>query len=679
MEMTERVLGPTGSRRRRRTILFVLLGALAALVLAMTGSATNTTLNAFEIEGDLTAATSNGTSEDWVNTANTGADSASAALKCTVGSCTPANVTDGSGVGTGELFRDDLKVDPDRTTFTQGDKENDYDSGSVTCPTGQPCVSSSPYHIVTGTTPPNKDDLFDVVSNSRISGTQAELDLGMVRTNNNGSSHVDFELNRVDWTPGSTTGATCGKDTTTITGFKCPVRTEGDLLISFEISPSSTTPPVEVNTRYFVWDLPGGTDANGHGRGSNDCQGPLTGNENTCPWEEIAAPSGSVLLFGVNGADLAAAPWGSRLPDGTATSTYPAGGWFEAGIDLDALGFSPSCPGFGTASAKARSSGSSVTSALTDLAGPFPVNLNNCAKITIIKDAQPNSAQDFTYTTTGTGLSSFSLDDDSDATLSTTKVFSDLSPGAFSVTEGAPGGGYALSTDTCVVDKSDASDPTTASGNNSTGVSTINLGNTGEVTCTYVNVLQRSLIISKVAKDASTTTTGAEPLGGVTFVITPSPATGSGTLSVTDLFAGEASGTDQFRSSTTGKGKICVDLGSTVSTTSFSIAETVPTGYAVVAPNPKTSIAPTSGTCASRGASATADAAFVNDPLSTITVGFSSQATGASGAATAANINCSPAGTTTEQGSADPAFDDTSESFADLKPGQVICTINIDP
>jgi hypothetical protein len=674
--MTQKVLGPRGPKRRRRAILLVLLAAVGALVLAMTGSALNTTLNNFEMDGNLVP----GTGEDWV-TAN-GADSALSALKCTVGSCAPANVTDGSGAGTGELFRDPLKVDPDPTTFTQGDKENDFDAASVSCPTGQPCVSDSPYHVVTGSTPPNKDDLFDVVSNSRISGTQAELDLGMVRTNNNGSSHVDFELNRQDWTPGGTDGATCGKDTTGITGFKCPKRTEGDLLISFEISPSSATPPVEVNARFFVWDLPGGTDANGHGRGNVSCQGPLTGNEATCPWEEISAPGGNALLFGVNASDINAAPWGSRLPDGTATSTYPGGAWFEAGIDLDALGFAPSCPGFGTASAKARSSGSSVTSALTDLAGPFPVNLNNCGKITIIKDAQPDGAQDFTYTTTGTGLSGFSLDDDSDATLSNTKVFNQVATGNYTVTEGAPGGGYALSTDTCVVNVSDANDPTTASGSNSTGVSTIHIGNAGEVTCTYVNVIQRSLIISKVAKDASTSTTGNEPLGGVTFVISPDPTDGVGTLSVTDLFANEASGTDQFRSSTTGKGKICVDLGATVTPpgAGYSITETVPTGYAVVAPNPKTGIAAVNGTCASRGTSATADAAFVNDPLSSITVTFSSTAPGANGTgATAANINCSPSGTTTEQGNADPAFDDTSETFSALTPGTVTCTINIDP
>src|SRR4029453_1840656 len=98
-------------------------------------------------------------------------------------------------------------------------------------------------------------------------------------------------------------------------------------------------------------------------------------------------------------------------------------------------------------SAKARSSGSSVTSALTDLAGPFPVDLNNCGKVTIIKDAQPDSAQDFSYTTSGTGLSNFSLDDDSDNTLSNTKVFNQVPTGDKTATEGAPGGGYALSSD----------------------------------------------------------------------------------------------------------------------------------------------------------------------------------------------------------------------------------------
>ncbi len=45
------------------------------------------------------------------------------------------------------------------------------------------------------------------------------------------------------------------------------------------------------------------------------------------------------------------------------------------------------------------------------------------ATVTVIKDAQPDAAQDFDYTTTGSQLSDFSLDDDADATLSNTQVF----------------------------------------------------------------------------------------------------------------------------------------------------------------------------------------------------------------------------------------------------------------
>jgi hypothetical protein len=45
--MARRILGPTGSRRRRRLILFVPVAAIAALTLALTGAATNTTLNVF--------------------------------------------------------------------------------------------------------------------------------------------------------------------------------------------------------------------------------------------------------------------------------------------------------------------------------------------------------------------------------------------------------------------------------------------------------------------------------------------------------------------------------------------------------------------------------------------------------------------------------------------------------
>ena len=58
----------------------------------------------------------------------------------------------------------------------------------------------------------------------------------------------------------------------------------------------------------------------------------------------------------------------------------------------------------------------------------------------IVKDAQPNSAQDFGFTTTGLATPSFTLDDDGNAANGTSNTFtSELVPagGTYTVTEGS--------------------------------------------------------------------------------------------------------------------------------------------------------------------------------------------------------------------------------------------------
>src|SRR2546425_5504885 len=70
--------------------------------------------------------------------------------------------------------------------------------------------------------------------------------------------------------------------------------------------------------------------------------------------------------------------------------------------------------------------------------------------ITVVKDAQPNDPQDFSFTAGG-GLSpsSFALDDDSDPTLSNTKTFSNVLPGSgYSLDETVPPG-WVQSSATC--------------------------------------------------------------------------------------------------------------------------------------------------------------------------------------------------------------------------------------
>ena len=99
--------------------------------------------------------------------------------------------------------------------------------------------------------------------------------------------------------------------------------------------------------------------------------------------------------------------------------------------------------------------------------------------ITIVKDTVPNAAQDFAFTTTGTGLSGFSLDDDTDATLSNTKTFSGLAAGSYSVTESVDAG-YSLSDLDCTAG---------GVGNTTTRTATITLTAGQTVTCTFENTV----------------------------------------------------------------------------------------------------------------------------------------------------------------------------------------------
>lgn len=101
--------------------------------------------------------------------------------------------------------------------------------------------------------------------------------------------------------------------------------------------------------------------------------------------------------------------------------------------------------------------------------------------LTIIKDSIPNDAQDFSFTTTGTGLSSFNLDDDSDSTLSNTKMFLHVTPGLYSVSE-TDVTGWDLTSATC----SDGS-----------SLDSINIAAGENVTCTFTNTKLGKIIIEK--------------------------------------------------------------------------------------------------------------------------------------------------------------------------------------
>jgi len=102
---------------------------------------------------------------------------------------------------------------------------------------------------------------------------------------------------------------------------------------------------------------------------------------------------------------------------------------------------------------------------------------------------------------------------------------------------------------------------------------------------------------------------------------------------------------------------------------SYSVTESVPTGYAVTSANPQTATVVENSTCAG-----SATVTFTNVPLTNITVSVDSQIPGG----TASTIDCDLA--------ADPPFDfttpaggDGSFSLNDKVPGTYVCTIVVDP
>lgn len=151
--------------------------------------------------------------------------------------------------------------------------------------------------------------------------------------------------------------------------------------------------------------------------------------------------------------------------------------------------------------------------------------------IIIVKDALPDNAQDFAFTTTGAGLSNFSLDDDADATLPNMQTFTGLAAGSYTVTETAVAG-WTLTGLVCA-------DPDSSSTVNlGTGVATLDLDAGETITCTYTNSKQAVVRLQKSlpggrfnATDQFTlSVTGAGAPAPVTTAGSGSTATGTVTV-----------------------------------------------------------------------------------------------------------------------------------------------------
>lgn len=127
---------------------------------------------------------------------------------------------------------------------------------------------------------------------------------------------------------------------------------------------------------------------------------------------------------------------------------------------------------------------------------------DNDGTIRIIKDAVPNDAQDFSFSTTGSDFIAFLLDDDSDATLPNTRNFV-LNAGSYTVTE-ADTAGWVFANLVCT-DPDNGTVVTLAS-----RLATIDLDAGETVVCTYTNNKIIPLTVNK------TSTPYWDPVNGLT-------------------------------------------------------------------------------------------------------------------------------------------------------------------
>jgi hypothetical protein len=158
-----------------------------------------------------------------------------------------------------------------------------------------------------------------------------------------------------------------------------------------------------------------------------------------------------------------------------------AGQFAEFGVNLQAAGIIPAgtCKAFPQTIWESRASGSSFVSSTKDIAIENKV-ISNCGSITIRKVTE-NGDDTFGYTTTGTGLSSFSLKNGE------SKQFADVQSGAYSVTESISAGqvtaGWSLKDLTCSV----AGGGTSATPDKPNKTVNITMGAGGTVDCTFTN------------------------------------------------------------------------------------------------------------------------------------------------------------------------------------------------
>ena len=245
----------------------------------------------------------------------------------------------GSAMRAGVLKKDDKPTGTTDDSFGQGTKEDDPN------PT-----------IIDGSIPNNKSDLKTFGLFPEVTQTGKFLALFWTRVNSpQGTTNMDFELNQKFCNP-SATPTNCANNGVGVTP-ETPVRTAGDILITYDLSNGGTVPTISMRT----WD---GTK-----------WGP--------PQDLTAA---NEALGSINSSTIAATDSGGL----GALDPLTFG---EAIISFDAIfPNSDSCGALGSAYLKSRSS-DSFQSELKDFIAPEQISLSNCTSLTTTAQASVTLGQ----------------------------------------------------------------------------------------------------------------------------------------------------------------------------------------------------------------------------------------------------------------------------------------------
>jgi hypothetical protein len=310
--------------------------------------------------------------------------------------------------------------------------EDAQNSGTDTVFAGGTKQDDNCAKVQDGPKPPNKDDLKRIYIASRrdAGNNHTYLALAWARIPQNttsASAHVAFEFNQND--PQTTPCPTTDSDGL----VPRSVANGGDMLIVYDFEGGSD-PAILKLLRWKDNVTAAGELCDASGKA------PTTAG---CWVFQVGLTAGGFADAKVNTTDAS----DTVAPGGTDTLETQEFG--EAIIDLTDAGVFPAnpqagqCTSFGRMFAVSRSSGNSSQAQMKDLVGPGDVELSNCGGLTIEKDAIPNDAQDFSFTTSaslGVTGNAFTLDDDGTNTgtggdIKNTATFASVLAGTHYVTE----------------------------------------------------------------------------------------------------------------------------------------------------------------------------------------------------------------------------------------------------